>query len=193
MLAKVKPKHFAVFSESTVNFAVGDTVRITGNGWDVTKKHRVDNGRIDTIKAFTPGGDIVLSNGWVVGKDFAHIKHGLVQTSPATQSKTDDIVLAAMNKASLGAMSAEQGYVTVSRGRERGMIFTDLPREELLDGDRARRQTPVGHGAVAAEASGAGASGTGGKPDAADSWKRCGRCTGKCSGKPPRQSRRTGR
>jgi hypothetical protein len=55
-----------------------------------------------------------------------------VQTSHATQSRTDDIVLAAMNKASLGAMSAEQGYVTVSRGRERGMIFTDLPREDLL-------------------------------------------------------------
>ena len=107
-------------------------MRITGNGWDDSKKHRVDNGRIDTIKAFTPGGDIVLSNGWVVGKDFAHIKHGLVQTSPATQSKTDDIILAAMNKASLGAMSAEQGYVTVSRGRERGMIFTDLPRDEML-------------------------------------------------------------
>ena len=132
MLPKVKPKNFAVFGEATVNFAVGDTVRITGNGWDVTKKHRVDNGRIDVISGFTPGGDIVLSNGWVVGKDFGHLKHGLVQTSPATQSKTDDIVLAAMNQSSLGAMSAEQGYVTVSRGRERGMIFTDLPREELL-------------------------------------------------------------
>ena len=132
VLPKLNPENFAVFDESTVNFAVGDTVRITGNGWDVTKKHRVDNGRIDVIKAFTPGGDIVLSNGWVVGIGFGHIKHGLVQTSPATQSKTDDIVLAAMNKNSLGAMSAEQGYVTVSRGRERGMIFTDLPREELL-------------------------------------------------------------
>jgi hypothetical protein len=64
--------------------------------------------------------------------DFAHIRHGLVSTSHATQSKTDDIVLAAMNQASLGAINAEQGYVTVSRGRERGMIFTDLPREALL-------------------------------------------------------------
>src|SRR5262249_2471979 len=34
--------------------------------------------------------------------------------------------------ASLGAMSAEQAYVTISRGRERGMIFTDLSRDELL-------------------------------------------------------------
>jgi hypothetical protein len=147
LLPKVKPRNFAVFGESTVHFAVGDTVRITGNGWDVTRKHRVDNGRIDEIKGFTPKGDMVLSNGWVVSKDFGHLKNGLVQTSPATQSKTDDIVLAAMNKASLGAMSAEQGYVTVSRGRERGMIFTDLPSEELLHaiarGDKRRSATEL--------------------------------------------------
>ena len=89
----------------------------------------------------------MLSNGWVLGKDFAHIKHGLVPTSPAAQSKTEDIVLAAMNRASLGAMSAEQAYVTVSRGRERGMIFTDLPREELLAamarGDSRRSATEL--------------------------------------------------
>lgn len=131
VLEDLKPSQFAVFKEDQVDFAVGDAVRITGNGWDVSKKHRIDNGRIDQIKGFSRNGDLILSNGWVVAKDFGHFKHGLVQTSPATQSKTDDIVLAAMNKNSLGAMSAEQGYVTVSRGRERGMIFTDMPREEL--------------------------------------------------------------
>ena len=131
-LGKVKPECFAVYRAGEVGFAVGDTIRVTANGRDVTGKHRLDNGRIDTIRGFTAGGDIVLSNGWVMGKTFSHIKHGLVQTSHATQSKTDDVVLAAMNRASLGAMSAEQGYVTVSRGRERGMMFTDLPREELL-------------------------------------------------------------
>jgi conjugative relaxase-like TrwC/TraI family protein len=131
-LAEVNPAHFGVFRAGEVKLAVGDTVRITQNGRDVTGKHRVDNGRIDTIRGFTPGGDMVLSNGWVLGKDFAHIKHGLVSTSHASQSKTVDVVLAALNKASRGAMSAEQGYVTISRGRERGMIFTDLPRDELL-------------------------------------------------------------
>ena len=131
-LGKVKAQHLGVFKESAIDLAVGDTVRITSNGRDVTGKHRVDNGRIDQVKAFTPGGDLVLSNGWVIGKDFAHIKHGLVQTSHSTQSKTDDIVLAAMNRASLGAMSAEQGYVTISRGRERGMVFTDMGKDELL-------------------------------------------------------------
>lgn len=131
-LAKVKPQHFGVFRAGEVRFAEGDTVRITNNGRDVTGKHRVDNGQIHTIRGFTRAGGIVLSNGWELGKDFAHVKHGLVSTSFATQSRSDDVVLAAMNKASLGAMNAEQGYVTVSRGRERGMIFTDLPREELL-------------------------------------------------------------
>jgi conjugative relaxase-like TrwC/TraI family protein len=146
-LAKVKPEHFAVYRSGEVNLAEGDTIRITANGRDVTGQHRVDNGRIDTIQGFTPDGGIVLPNGWVLGKDFAHFKHGLVQTSHATQSKTEDIVLAAMNKASLGAMSAEQGYVTVSRGRERGMIFTDLPRDELLKavarGDNRKSATEV--------------------------------------------------
>jgi conjugative relaxase-like TrwC/TraI family protein len=131
-LAALKPSHFAVYGEAEVSLASGDTVRVTSNGRDVSGKHRIDNGRIDRISGFTRGGDIVLSNGWILGKDFAHIKPGLVQTSHATQSKTDDIVLASMNRASLGAMGAEQGYVTVSRGRERGMIFTDLPRDELL-------------------------------------------------------------
>ena len=176
-------------AKGEVNFAVGDTVRITGNGWDVSRKHRIDNGRIDVIKAFTPKGDIVLSNGWVVGKDFAHIKHGLVQTSPATQSKTDDIVLAAMNKASLGAMGAEQAYVTVSRGRERGMIFTDLPRDELLQaiarGDNRLSATELLQGRKPAAAA---AGGEGGKQDAQLHGKGAARCTGRCGGKPPSRS-----
>ena len=132
-LAAVNPKYFAAFREETVNFAVGDTVRITNNGRDATSKHRLDNGSVVTVKRFTKDGDIVLGNNWVIGKDFAHFRHGLVETSPGTQSKTEDIVLTSMNRASLGAMSARQALVTISRGRTRGMVFTDLSREEMLD------------------------------------------------------------
>jgi conjugative relaxase-like TrwC/TraI family protein len=135
-LPAVKPEHFAVYEEQTVNLARGDTIRITANGWDVTGKHRIDNGRIDEIAGFSPSGDPVLANGWVISKDFGHIRHGLVSTSHAAQSKTYDIVLASLNRPSRGAMGAEQGYVTASRGRERGMIFTDMPRAELLDAIR---------------------------------------------------------
>jgi conjugative relaxase-like TrwC/TraI family protein len=135
-LPDLKPDHFAVYAEKTVMLAKGDTVRITNNGWDATGEHRIDNGRLDEIAGFTPEGNPILSNGWEIAKDFGHIKHGLVSTSPASQSKTFDIVLAALNRASMGAMGAEQGYVTVSRGRERGMLFTDLAREDLLDAIR---------------------------------------------------------
>ena len=37
-------------------------------------------------------------------------------------------------------MSAEQGYVTISRGRERGMIFTDLGKRRIAQGHCAKRQ-----------------------------------------------------
>jgi conjugative relaxase-like TrwC/TraI family protein len=135
-LGKLKAGHFAVFREEELKLAKGDAVRITNNGFDITGKHRIDNGRIDEIKGFTVDGDPILANGWVISKDFGHVKHGLVSTSPAAQSKTYDVVLAAMNRTSGGAMGAEQGYVTVSRGRERGMIFTDLSKDELLDAIR---------------------------------------------------------
>jgi conjugative relaxase-like TrwC/TraI family protein len=132
-LAEVNPEHFAAFREAAVAFAVGDTVRITNNGWDVTGKHRLDNGRIDTIKAFTKDGGIKLANGWVIGKDFGHVKNGLVSTSPAGQSKTKVGVITVLNKASRGAMSARQAYVDVSRGREFVTICTDMTRGELLE------------------------------------------------------------
>jgi hypothetical protein len=65
-------------------------------------------------------------------KDFGHISSGLVTTSDSSQSKTVDIKLSALKRASLGAMHAAQAYVTLSRGRERGMIFTDLSKDELI-------------------------------------------------------------
>ena len=161
-LASVKPTQFAVFRECQTGFAVGDTLRVTNNGWDISRKHRIDNGRMDTVAGFTKDGDIRLSNGWVVARDFGHFKHGLVLTSHATQGKTEDIVLASMNAASLGAMSAEQGYVTISRGRERGMIFTDMAKDELLDairqGDRRKSATELFQPKPMAEAAEAEAS-----------------------------------
>lgn len=154
-LARVKPEHFQVYAEQPINLARGDTVRITA-GVKTRDGNRLDNGRIDEIAGFTAGGDPVLFNGWVLdSRGGLHLKHGLVSTSHAAQSKTHDIVLAAMNRASAAAMGAEQGYVTVSRGRERGMIFTDMTRHELLGAMRkedTRRSATELLGAPAAKA-----------------------------------------
>jgi conjugative relaxase-like TrwC/TraI family protein len=133
LLAKVNPKHFQVYRQDSLALAKGDTIRLTAGGATKDGMHRVDNGRIDTVAGFTGKGDVVLANGWVLDKNFSHWKHGLVATSFAAQSRTEDIVLGCFNAESLAALGVATSYVTISRGRERGMIFTNLPREELLD------------------------------------------------------------
>jgi hypothetical protein len=136
-LHRVDPEHFQVYTQASLPLAKGDTIRITAGG-KTKDGHRVDNGRIDTIAGFTEDDDPILSNGWVLPKNFGHLKHGLVRTSVSVQSRTHDIVLASMNRASVPAIGAEQAYVTASRGGERGMIFTDMPRQELLHAVRKK-------------------------------------------------------
>ena len=121
-----------MFKAGEVKLARGDVIRITNNGRDVTGKHRVDNGRIDTIAGFTRGGGVRLSNGWELAPSFAHWRHGLVSTSPAAQSKDDVHAWQQVNRASLGAVGAEQALVSLSRGKQTGVIFTDLSRDELV-------------------------------------------------------------
>jgi hypothetical protein len=78
-------------------------------------------------------GIILLANGWVIGKSFGLVAHGYVTTSHASQGKTVDRVLIAMGRESLPAMSAEQFYVSVSRGRETATIYTDMEPDALRD------------------------------------------------------------
>jgi hypothetical protein len=77
------------------------------------------------LKGFTKKGDLKLTNGWIVGKDFGNLTHGYCQTSHVAQSKTVDRVFVAQSAASLGASSAEQFYVSVSRARDSVTIYTD--------------------------------------------------------------------
>ena len=68
---------------------------------------------------------MVVDNGWVIGRDFGHIAHGYVVTSHASQGKTVDKVLIGQSQQSLPASDRQQLYVSVSRGREQAVIFTD--------------------------------------------------------------------
>jgi conjugative relaxase-like TrwC/TraI family protein len=126
-----KAAHFQVYAPASIEITRGDRVRITGNGVTKDKKHKLNNGTIYSVGGFTKDGDLVLDNGWVVAKDYGHIAHGYVTTSHASQGKTVDRVLISMGSESVPAINAEQFYVSVSRGRERATIYSDLPREEL--------------------------------------------------------------
>lgn len=133
---------FAVYRPAQIALAVGDKVRVTGNGWDRTKKHRMDNGSGYTVSGFNKDGSLRLTNGWVVDPGFAHLTHGYVTTSHASQGRTVDRVLIRAGKESLPAVSAEQLYVSVSRGREKATIYTDLPFDELRQAVRRQDERP---------------------------------------------------
>lgn len=133
--AESPAKHFAAYLRGQTALAAGDTIRITANG-KTADGHRLNNGSLYTIKGFDKDGGIVLGNGWVVGKDFGHFTHGYVSTSHASQGKTVDRVLVAMGGESIPAINAQQFYVSVTRGREKAMIFTDLKPDTLREAIR---------------------------------------------------------
>jgi conjugative relaxase-like TrwC/TraI family protein len=117
-------ERFSVYRPATIELAAGDRVRVTANG--TTKDgHRLTNGALYTLTGFTPAGDLVLDNGWVVGRDFGHLAHGYAVTSHASQGKTVDRVIVGQAAESFPASDRRQFYVSVSRGRERAVVFTD--------------------------------------------------------------------
>ncbi len=118
-------KKFDVFHERDIKLAKGDLLRITANGFSKDGKHRLNNGTIYRIQDFAANGDIKLSNGWTVDKDYGFLAPGYVGTSHASQGKTVQRVIIAESSLSYGAASREQLYVSVSRGTKSCSIYTD--------------------------------------------------------------------
>ncbi|OWK45581.1 MobF family relaxase [Fimbriiglobus ruber] len=115
---------FQVYRPEVLRVAIGDRLRLTHNG-TTRDGHRVNNGEILTVRGFTAPGDIIDQRGWVVSREFGHLSHGYVTTSVSAQSRTVDRVLVAMGTQSLPAVSREQLYVSLSRGRDWAKIYTD--------------------------------------------------------------------
>lgn len=124
---------FQVFHKKDISIAPGEIIRITRNGSTSDGKHRLNNGALYTVKRFDSGGNIVLSNGWNIAKDYGHLTYGYVVTSHASQGKTVQHVIIGQSSHSLPAASREQFYVSVSRGKEKATIYTD-DKDALLQG-----------------------------------------------------------
>ena len=116
---------FQVYETQTLPLVPGDIIRISQNGFTSDGKHRLNNGAVYQLKGFTKTGDLKLTNGWVIDKNYGNLAHGYCQTSHVAQSKTVDRVFVAQSEASLGASSAEQFYVSVSRARDSVTVYTD--------------------------------------------------------------------
>ncbi len=123
---------FQVYQPETLRVAAGEKIRITRNGYVPEArpgmrggKTRLNNGALYEVEGFTASGDIRLTNGFVVPKDYGGLTHGYVVTSHGSQGKTVDKVLVALGSESLAAANREQFYVSVSRGREGVGLYTD--------------------------------------------------------------------
>lgn len=131
---------YTVFHQRTLGVSTGDRLRITRNGTTAVGDHRLNNGDMFSVKAFTQEGNLVLApvdekrskERWVVAKEYGHLAYGLVVTSHASQGKTVKRVFIGQSSQSFPASSREQFYVSASRGREQVLVFTD-DKAELLD------------------------------------------------------------
>jgi conjugative relaxase-like TrwC/TraI family protein len=114
---------FQVYRAETMPLAVHDLVRTTAGGKAL--EGTIDNGCVARVTGFTGKGDIRLSNGKILPKDFGHLAPGYYITSWSGQSKTVDKVLIAEGEESFRAANLEQFYVSCTRGRESCRIYTD--------------------------------------------------------------------
>lgn len=163
-LALQQAKRFQLYQPQKLALAKGDKLRITQNGFTAetrrgakVAKSRLDNGDIFEVSGFDREGNIKLSNGFIVPKDYGGMTHGYVVTSHASQGQTVDKVLIALGTESLGAANRQQFYVSVSRGRESVRLYTDdkaavmdavrtdakrLSATELMDGEAPVKRQP---------------------------------------------------
>ena len=121
------PKSFDVYQEHPIEVARGDVLRITKNRRPDRRSSakRLNNGTLLTVEGFTRDGDLNLSNGQTIPKDWGHVDHGVTVTSYASQGKTFDRVFVAQSSLSFPASSPEQAYVSASRGRKSVTVYTD--------------------------------------------------------------------
>ena len=128
-----------VYRPEKFSLAEGDKLRITLNGYTRETRRgagkqgdRLNNGALYQVEGFTKTGDIKLTNGFVIPKDYGGLTHGYVVTSHASQGKTVDIPLVALGSESFAAANREQLYVSLSRGREAVRLYTD-DKAAMLD------------------------------------------------------------
>ncbi len=116
---------FSLYRPEKIALTEGDRIRFTGTVKTIDGGHTLKNGAVRAVAEITPGGNIRLDNGWVVGKDAGHYRYGYVETSFGAQGRTVDRVILGMSTRSIPAMNMEQLYVSASRAKQWIRLYTD--------------------------------------------------------------------
>lgn len=124
-------KRYSIYERQKNYFTKGDKLRITNNGKSINGGN-IYNGSTYYVNGFDKLGNIKLSNGALLSKNYGHFTQGYVTTSHSSQGKTADKVIISQSSQSFKASSLEQFYVSVSRGKNAVSIYTDN-KQNLLN------------------------------------------------------------
>jgi uncharacterized protein YjhX (UPF0386 family) len=117
-------ERFTVYHANSLAVSPGDLLRITKNGQSLEGK-RLNNGNIVRVQGFTKDGDLRLSNGATIDKNWGHLSYGYASTAYSAQGRSVDVALVGQSSESFPASSREQFYVSTSRAKERVVVYTD--------------------------------------------------------------------
>jgi conjugative relaxase-like TrwC/TraI family protein len=112
----------AVCEPREIQLRCGDRLQLKANGKS-SDGRRLTNGEIATVAAIRSSGEIQLEDGRILPAYYRQFVHGYAVTSYSSQGKTVDHVIFA-DSAVKAATSAEQWYVTISRGRKSIRLLT---------------------------------------------------------------------
>jgi hypothetical protein len=111
-----------------LDLCAGDKLQLKANSTTADGR-RIANGEIVSVARVLTGGAIRLTDGRVLPPQYRQFQRGYAVTSYGSQGKTVDHVLFS-DSAVPAASSAQQWYVTISRGRKSIRIFA--PDKEQL-------------------------------------------------------------
>lgn len=115
-----KNTKFDVLKKQSLEICKDDELLIQQN----MKSQRLVNGDLVKVKDFI-NGEILLEDGRILKQENKFFDYGYVTTSYSSQGKTCDHVILSMTNASGKAISAEQFYVSTTRGRHSLDIFIE--------------------------------------------------------------------
>lgn len=113
-----------------MTLACGDRIQLKANA-KTSDGIQIANGDIVTVKQVKDDGQIELTDGRILPKNYRQFVRGYAVTSYAAQGKTADYLLF-LDSAIRAATNQKQWYVTISRGRKGIHIFT-TDKEQLRE------------------------------------------------------------
>lgn len=138
---------YDVFTKKSIPLSTGDKVLITREGFDKNDKRLTNGQMLDVVeinkRSITlknPEGKSTLT----IPITYGHLSYGHYITSYASQGKTVDRVFIYQPAGTFPATDAKQFYVSVSRGKERAVVYTDN-KDDLLKyaSDMGERQSAL--------------------------------------------------